>query len=292
MRAIDIETKSIRTADGADIAYCTSAGDGPWVLLLNGFGFGLHAWRHQIDYLRGRVRFLTWDYRGLSVQGAANTSPAALPLHRHARDAASILEAEGVSQSVWMGCSTGAQILFECLRTLEHRPTHIVLMNATFGRDTAGGRDWLGRRLGSQGLRLLAERHNFFESVARRTAQWPETVSWLKRLGFVGPTVDEQSLAEVFASVAQVDMKVMFETLRDLRNQEVRSVLERIVAPTLVVVGERDRFIRRSTAERMARRIAGSEVFVIRGATHFAALEFPELLNLRIEKFLRERGVL
>jgi hypothetical protein len=29
---------------------------------------------------------------------------------------------------------------------------------------------------------------------------------------------------------------------------------------------------------------------MIPGATHYAALEYPEMVNLRLEKFLRERG--
>jgi hypothetical protein len=29
---------------------------------------------------------------------------------------------------------------------------------------------------------------------------------------------------------------------------------------------------------------------VLPGATHYAALEYPEMVNLRLEKFFRERG--
>jgi anthranilate/para-aminobenzoate synthase component II len=43
-------------------------------------------------------------------------------------------------------------------------------------------------------------------------------------------------------------------------------------------------------AERMARRTRGSEIMVLPGATHYAALEYPEMINLRLEKFFRERG--
>jgi hypothetical protein len=28
----------------------------------------------------------------------------------------------------------------------------------------------------------------------------------------------------------------------------------------------------------------------VRGASHYAAIEYPELVNLRIEKFFREHG--
>ena len=40
----------------------------------------------------------------------------------------------------------------------------------------------------------------------------------------------------------------------------------------------------------MARRIRGSEIMIIPGATHYALLEVPEMVDLRLEKFFRERG--
>jgi pimeloyl-ACP methyl ester carboxylesterase len=41
----------------------------------------------------------------------------------------------------------------------------------------------------------------------------------------------------------------------------------------------------------MARRIRGAELLIVPGGTHFVAVEYPELLNLRIEKFFREHAL-
>ena len=38
------------------------------------------------------------------------------------------------------------------------------------------------------------------------------------------------------------------------------------------------------------RRVAGAELMIVPGGTHYLAVEYPELVNLRIEKFFRERG--
>jgi hypothetical protein len=42
----------------------------------------------------------------------------------------------------------------------------------------------------------------------------------------------------------------------------------------------------------MQERLPDAELLVVRGGTHTAYLEQPDLVNLRIEKFLRERGFL
>jgi len=55
------------------------------------------------------------------------------------------------------------------------------------------------------------------------------------------------------------------------------------------VAGQRDRFTPVPVARRMAETIPHAELYLIPAATHYCALEFPELLNLRIDKFLHER---
>jgi pimeloyl-ACP methyl ester carboxylesterase len=59
----------------------------------------------------------------------------------------------------------------------------------------------------------------------------------------------------------------------------------------LVITGDRDPFTPRQLSQQMARRIPGGEILVVRGATHYAMIEYPELVNLRIEKFFREHGL-
>jgi pimeloyl-ACP methyl ester carboxylesterase len=58
----------------------------------------------------------------------------------------------------------------------------------------------------------------------------------------------------------------------------------------LVIAGERDPLTPASEAKRMIARLRHGELLIVRGASHYAAVEFPELVNLRIEKFLREHG--
>ena len=62
-----------------------------------------------------------------------------------------------------------------------------------------------------------------------------------------------------------------------------------IDVPTLVILGDKDSVTPRVSAEPLAKQIPHVEVFVVRQGTHFVLLEFPELINLRIEKFLREQ---
>ncbi|HMR77624.1 MAG TPA: alpha/beta hydrolase, partial [Polyangiaceae bacterium] len=56
---------TLLTDDGATIAFYDTEGAGPPILLANGLGGPLRAWKPQIDYLGDRYRIISWDYRGL-----------------------------------------------------------------------------------------------------------------------------------------------------------------------------------------------------------------------------------
>ena len=78
--------------------------------------------------------------------------------------------------------------------------------------------------------------------------------------------------------------------LERLGEHDATDVLETVDVPTLVVTGDRDFFTPQRAASRMAAAIRGAEMLVVPGGTHYAAVEQPDLINLRIEKFFRERG--
>ena len=48
----------------------------------------------------------------------------------------------------------------------------------------------------------------------------------------------------------------------------------------------------RSVSEEMVRRVAGAELSIVRGGTHYVPVEFPQLVNLRLDRFFREHGLL
>ena len=60
--------------------------------------------------------------------------------------------------------------------------------------------------------------------------------------------------------------------------------------PKRAPAGDRDAMTPRRAAEKMVRGIDGAELMVVPGGTHYVAVEYPELVNLRVEKFFHERG--
>jgi pimeloyl-ACP methyl ester carboxylesterase len=289
MKPLAVEEHRVTSFDGTELAY-HEVGEGLPILLCNGLGGSWMAWSHQIRYFQDRYRFLSWDYRGLYRSGPPPDLDA-LRVADHTADAIAVLDDAGVERCALIGWSMGVQVALELFARHPDRVASMVLVNGV------SGQPWNSvLNLGVLGdvlppvIRGIASVPRLAETVTRRVVSMPETVQWAKRIGLASKTLDEEIFHQLAGSFADLDMKTYLRILELLGEHDATRTLDTVDVPTLVVAGDRDLFTPRSAAERMARRIPGSELLVVPGGTHYVCVEYPELVNLRFEKFFRERG--
>jgi len=291
MPPVDYTTKHTASLDGTEVSYQVAGSQGPWIVVANGLGAGNSAWRQTVEYFADQARFMLWDYRGL-VSPEENESTATLParVDTHAQDLHAILQTENVQGGTWLGWSFGAQVLLEAFRHPGPHPDRLILINPCYGRRP---RDPAGiRRLLPFGLDAMAWSPEWWERAVRRASSWPETASWLKRLGFVAPAADQEGLLDILRHFRSVNAHAFLRLLRAAATHRIDGILGGIDVPTLVIFGDKDWVTPRFNAEPLARQISNVELFLVRNGTHFVPLEYPELINLRVEKFLREHASL
>ncbi|MCA9530226.1 MAG: alpha/beta hydrolase [Myxococcales bacterium] len=289
MKTLQITERRLASFDGTDLAYHV-VGEGLPVLLCNGLGGSWVAWSHTIDFFKDRYRFISWDYRGMYRSGAPR-DPAALRVVDHARDGLAVLAAEGVERAAFFGWSMGVQVALEMFRAAPDRVAALTFLNGVAGApfDSVLGFGVMGHVLPAV-VRGIGAVPRVAEAVVSRLAGLPETVQWAKRLGVASHTLDEDIFHQLAASFRELDMATYMRILEYLGEHDGWDVLDEIDVPTLVIAGGRDPLTPRAVAQRMAARIRGAELLIVPGATHYAAVEYPELINLRIDKFFRERG--
>ena len=305
-----MDTRRVRSFDGTEIAYHVTGGSRdaseagassaegasaarPWIVLADGMGGGLPVWRGQIDYLCERYRFLSWDYRGLYASERPRPErPGAFAVTSHVRDLEAVLAAERVDRAVFAGWSLGVQVVLEALRSrLRDRVRGLVLVNGVPGRplDHILPRP-LARRAALPAIEILRRAVALdpwsHRRIGRRTA-----AAWVKRLGLVGPAASAATVAELDAALAQLDLDAFFRNLRGFGLHDAEGALAAASMPALVVAGDRDPFVPLGVAQQMARHLLHAEIFVVRGGAHCAPVEHPDLLSLRIERFLTEHAL-
>ncbi|MAQ17399.1 MAG: alpha/beta hydrolase [Sandaracinus sp.] len=290
MKPIQVNEHRIPSFDGTELAY-HEAGQGDPILLCNGLGGSWMAWKHQIRYFEDQHRFLSWDYRGLYRSGPP-PSLDALTVEDQTRDALAVLDDAGAERAILFGWSMGVQVALELYRQAPERVRGLVLINGVSGEPwrTVMNLGFMGDVLPPV-IRGIGSIPRIAETLTRRVVGMPEAVQWAKRIGLAARTLDEDVFHELAASFGNLDMKRYMRTLELLGEHDASDVLGTVDVPTLLIAGDRDLFTPRSAMERMARKIPGAELMVVPGGTHYVAVEFPELVNLRIEKLFRERGL-
>lgn len=293
------ETRTVVARDGTRLAVHRmggardakkESGRRPVIVLANGLGGPHTAWQPIVEYFASEYDFITWDYRGLYGSGRAPTAtPSSYAIDNHVDDLLLILEDAGVETACFVGWSMGVQVCLEAWKRVgKARIGSLILVNGTFGRPLDTVIPVRGaRHVVPSALAWASKLHRPAGNVLRKFAEQPEAVRLLKRFGMMGETVDEDGFGELVKAFGKLDVQAFLFNLRALGEHDASAILPTIDVPVLVIAGDKDKMTPRDLSQQMVRRIPHAEILIVRGGTHYTVIEFPELVNLRIERFLR-----
>lgn len=283
------EERFARAPDQAEIWYRTNQSSGQPLVLCDGLGCGGFIWPRLVDYFQQRHRIIHYNYRG------HGKSPKPLPgvelgIETNAADLEVVRKHARIRKKVVLvGHSLGVQVALEYYRRFPSRVKAIIALN------------------GSHGF-LLKHVHNtdivhrlapYLKSAILRYPKlggliWRQILGGRLALGFarlfeVNPFLSRKAdLKAYFDHLEKMDPGVFFETLTAIANHSLYHELSTMTVPSLIVVSEKDRFTPPEMSYEMHRLLPNSQCLTIPTGSHLGPLELPELVNLRIEKFLAE----
>jgi len=291
-----LHARRTRSADGTSIAYYATTppfAEAPVLVLAAGLGAHHRAWRPLVAYFADRLRVIAWDYRGLF--GSASPIPAtveAYGLPRQLDDLEAVLRAEEVDRMAMLGWSMGVQVALEAYRRAPERIVSLVLINGVAGcpRGARGAMRYAVRLMGR--LVGLSAHGKHAVSWATRTASRRQRVAdLLQRTGLMGSSVDPERLAELVGDAAEINVSTFTRTLRAVAEHDASAVLPTVAVPSLILAGDADPLAPPALAQNMARLLPRSEISMVPGGRHHLCLEYPDLVNLRLERFFEETGL-
>ncbi len=227
----------------------------------------------QVRAFADRYRVIALDFRG---HGQSPVSPAPYVMEALARDAAAVLDAEGIDRAHYLGSSLGGMVGFAL--ALEHAPRLAsVTFLATQGVLPAAS----GERIRRTAARLAAQGGSMApaagEIIARyTTAAWrAEDPAGHARLIEIAAANPVAGYAHSGGAIAAMDYDGRLDAIR---------------TRALVVAGEHDT---PTPPERMALyrdSIRGAEMAVIAGAGHFPNWDRAPAFNRIFGDFLERAG--
>ena len=244
-------------------------GNGPPVVLLHPFPSHHEFWHPVAGALESRYRLVLPDLRGHG-DSEIGEGPALMP--KHASDIARVLDAAGIGQAAFVGCSIGGYILFEFWRRYRARMTALVLCDTRPQADNAEAR---ANRLKAADSVLEQGTEPFIEAMIP------------KLLGRTTVSTRPDLVAGARAMMRKMSAEDISQVQRGMAERpDSVADLKTINIPTLIVIGEEDVLSTVADGELMRQNIAGSELKVIPKAGHYAPYEQPEAVGKVLRQFL------
>jgi len=287
---IDFSKKTgfFESFDGTRIYYETR-GSGLPLVMLYGIACGTNQWRHQLKYFSSKFMTVVFDYRGHgrseSPKDRENLSVDAL-----AKDTLCLMQHLGLTKASAWGYSFGAQVL---IRAFDMQPEvfeNLVFINGFAANPIQG---MFGLDVVSSAFKLFKEGYE----------QVPETLSYIWRFAVTNPLVMRLTGVaggfnlnltsfkdvEIYArGVSAIDIDVFLQLFEHMMDYNGKPVLSRIDIPTLIIGGAQDSVTPLRHQKTLHNAIKGSELLIVPYGSHCVLLDMPDLVNLRIEKFLNQ----
>ncbi len=241
-------------------------GDGPFLLLINGLGFGRWAWFKQIPTLSRHFRTITFDIRGehsLS-HGVADLCAEVVALLDHL----------SVEKAHVLGTSLGGFVAQKLALERPDLVDRLVLVCTSYGAREPQPMSFqaLGKMLGGGSLSPETAARQGLEGATSDSyrAQHPEEFDLILRWRLA----DSSSLSDYYQ---QMMAGTSFDAAFAVRN---------ITSPTLVIHGDQDLYVPVANAAALAEAIPDATLRVIDDAGHLVFIEQAEEVNDEIISFL------
>ena len=245
--------------------------DAPAVLFAHGLLFSGWMFRSQIEALRDRYRCLTIDFRG---QGDSPRALGGYDMDTLTVDVAELLRHVGVPVVNVVGLSMGGFVGMRlAARNPESVHTLTLLGTAATAEEPEKARRYrtMAKAFRVGGIRPLRSRVvPIMVSPDNVDAPWIQ--EWVDRV----ERTDRVGLVKAIESVAD----------RDPCEVEAG----RIIAPTLVVVGDSDAATPPAKSHRIVELIPSARLHEIAGAGHSSTLEAPDEVNRLLVQFLDQHN--
>lgn len=244
------------------------SGQGPAVVMLHCLGVDHRLWDHAAADLATDHTVLRYDFPG---HHETSLPAGAYGIEDLSAQLAAVLDAERIETATVIGISLGGLVAQHFAATQPHRTDRVVLCDTTARYTDASRAGWAERAETARvkGVNAMVDRLLDIWFTADFVAQNPPAVRYVR---------------ECFAKVSGEGYARACEALAAA---DLRPLLARIKAPTLVVCGDEDVPDFLVAARDLERDIAGARLVWLKPARHCSPLEQPQQFIEALRGFLR-----
>ncbi len=283
-----IEPKFIESNDKTKIAYY-EIGEGKPIFIFNGFTCSYYNLKHLVSDLSKNYKVIFWDYVGHGNSETPKDFKNAT-VKGSISDAKKILDELKIEKTIFLGYSTGVQIMFEFHFLYPNYSTSLISIAGFSGKVFDS---FLNTNIFSYIVEGLKQLSPLMSGAFANTWRIIHNLPFMLRL-FVASKIflnEDKTIPEdvqpFLDSLAQQDMNLLLHFIMDVHNHKLSKDLSEIKLSTLILCGEKDLFAPKIRSEEMNVQIKNSVLEIVPNASHNIVLEEPEFLIKSIEKFIK-----
>jgi 3-oxoadipate enol-lactonase len=256
------------TANGIGIHYTLEGAESaPVIALSHSLSTNLTMWEPQMEVLLRSHRVLRYDTRG---HGGTDVPEGPYTLEMLAEDVQALLHVLGVPKTHFMGISMGGMVGQTLALMAPELLRSLILCDTSSVIPEDAGPVWDDR------IRT-AETRGMEAHVSATIERWFTPGFQRER-----PEV----IAEVSAMIRATSPRGYIGCAHAIRHLNLTDRLSSIRVPTLIIVGEDDPGTPVSAARAIHEKIGGSELVILKSASHLSNIEQAEAFNRAVSSFL------
>lgn len=285
MSKVEKQTGFIHSFDGLDV-YFETRGSGEPIVFIYGIACLMNHWHHQISYFSKSYNTICFDMRGHN-KTPRPSSDDNLSIAAIAKDLVALLEKLSIPKAHFVGHSFGSQVMLEAYSIKPELFSSIVLINGFASNPIEN----------MFGVGVVGKLFNFINDRFKRD---PDLWKSLWKSGIESPlilpltalaggfNIKLTSLKDIqiyTRGVANMDLGVFLKLFEEMMMFNGDDILDQITVPALIISGENDRVTPKSFQLELVNKIKKAELQQVPYGSHCTQLDFPDFINLRIEKF-------
>jgi pimeloyl-ACP methyl ester carboxylesterase len=274
--------------DGTLIHWSTIGEGEPALVLCDGIGCDGFAWKYiRRDFAR-RNRIIHWHYRGHG-KSEIPQDRTRVGFDDICSDLKAVMKAVGQERAVFLGHSMGVQAALEYHRRYPDDVQGLVLICGSHGLPLDTFHDsTILKRVFPALLKAADAYPDAMKAFWKLMVPSEFAYQVATHLEVDGNLVRRPDFQPYFRHLASMDVRVFLGMLKQASEHSAFDHLPEIQVPSLVVAGTKDTFTPYWLSEEMHDRIPGCDLLTVPGGTHVAPIEQPELIALRLEKWLAD----
>lgn len=255
------------------------------------FNYGLVCsnfhWKYQLPYFDSLgYKILIHDYRG-HYQSTCHSGTETITIENIANDLVGILNLVNIESCVLLGHSMGVNVSLEATKKLAHRVQALILLSGTI---IPVDNVMLGSNIMDNIKPVILDffkKYPDFLNGFWKLGGWNPVIKKIIHFGgFNTDTVPKDFIEVYLNKLGELGPDIFFQLLNQMHSHDILAHINSINQKTLIIGGDDDKVIPNYLQKLLHERIPTSELYILRHGSHVPQVDFPELVNERIELFL------